>query len=197
MSKQEAEEIRVTLRDVRLSFIDSLFVAEYFDESDASDPKKKKSYRATALINPETQSDQVDAIKAAMKKCAEAEWGKVKIPKGVVFCLKDGNKKDYDGYEDMLYIGAGNTIKPHVVARDGKTPLGEEEGVIYAGCQVNFSFRLWAQNNQWGKKVNAALIGVQFVSDGDAFGAEQPDVTDVFEDESGNETTSDEDDFLS
>lgn len=197
MSDQEQEEIRVTLYDVRASFLDTLFIKDYFSNEDASDPKKKKSYRATALINPETQADQVQKVKAAMKECAEGKWGVGKIPKDVIFCLKDGNKKEYDGYEDMLYIGAGNTVKPHVVGRDGRTPVGEEEGIIYAGCQINFSFRLWAQSNKWGKKVNASLIGVQFVRDGDAFGAKQPDVADVFEDQSGDETNAEEADFLS
>jgi len=46
----------------------------------------------------------------------------------------------------------------------------EENGKPYAGCYVNMSIRLWAQDNQFGKRVNAQLRAVQFVKDGEAFG---------------------------
>jgi len=41
---------------------------------------------------------------------------------------------------------------------------------------------LWAQNNQYGKRINAQLDGVQFVRDGDPFGdgAVGVDAFDVF-----------------
>jgi hypothetical protein len=29
---------------------------------------------------------------------------------------------------------------------------------------------LWAQDNSWGKRINATLLGAQFHSDGEAFG---------------------------
>ena len=56
-----------------------------------------------------------------------------------------------------------------VINRD-KTPITEDDNVVYAGCYVNAIITLWAQNNSYGKRVNAQLDGVQFVRDGEPFG---------------------------
>ena len=40
----------------------------------------------------------------------------------------------------------------------------------YAGCYVNAVIELWFQNNGFGKRVNANLLGVQFFKDGEPFG---------------------------
>ena len=50
-----------------------------------------------------------------------------------------------------------------------KTPLVAENGKPYSGCFVNASLELWAQDNNYGKRVNATLMGVQFYKDGDSF----------------------------
>jgi hypothetical protein len=55
-----------------------------------------------------------------------------------------------------------------IIDRD-KSPLAEEDNRIYAGCYVNAIFSLWAQNNQYGKRINAQLDGVQFAKDGEPF----------------------------
>jgi len=41
---------------------------------------------------------------------------------------------------------------------------------------------LWAQDNQFGKRVNAELLGVQFVRDGEPFGGGKPATPEDFED---------------
>jgi hypothetical protein len=56
-----------------------------------------------------------------------------------------------------------------VINRD-KSPIAEGDNVVYAGCYVNGIVSLWAQNNQYGKRINAQLDGVQFVRDGEPFG---------------------------
>ncbi|MWN55950.1 ssDNA-binding protein, partial [Escherichia coli] len=38
-----------------------------------------------------------------------------------------------------------------------------------AGCYVNAVIDIWAQDNNFGKRINASLGGVQFLRDGDAF----------------------------
>ena len=45
----------------------------------------------------------------------------------------------------------------------------EPSGRPYAGCYVNAVLEFWAQDNKFGKRVNATLMGVQFFRDGDAF----------------------------
>ena len=55
-----------------------------------------------------------------------------------------------------------------VLDRD-RTPLSEDDNRIYAGCHVNGVLELWAQDNQYGKRINANLLGVQFFKDGAPF----------------------------
>ena len=51
------------------------------------------------------------------------------------------------------------------------SPLSEEEGVIYPGCQCVFKVQLWAQDNKWGQRINATLMAVQFSKDDEPYGA--------------------------
>ena len=62
-----------------------------------------------------------------------------------------------------------NNKRPMVIDRD-KSPLTEDDNKIYAGCYVNAVIELWFQNNGFGKRVNANLLGVQFLKDGEPFG---------------------------
>jgi hypothetical protein len=56
-----------------------------------------------------------------------------------------------------------------VIDRD-KTPLAESDNRPYSGCYVNCIIELWAQNNAYGKRINANLLAVQFYKDGQPFG---------------------------
>ena len=79
-----------------------------------------------------------------------------------------------------MFISARSKSRPTVVDRD-KTPLTEQDGRPYGGCFVNAIVELWAQDNQFGKRINATLAGVQFLKDGDAFGGSRPADPDEFE----------------
>ena len=68
-----------------------------------------------------------------------------------------------------------------VEEKEDRSPLTEADGVIYAGCYVNASIEFWAQDNNFGKRINAQLRGVQFNGDGDAFSAGRPADADEFE----------------
>jgi len=52
----------------------------------------------------------------------------------------------------------------------------EDDGTIYAGCYVNAIISLWAQDNTYGKRINAQLEGVQFCNNGEPLGAGGIDV---------------------
>jgi hypothetical protein len=84
-------------------------------------------------------------------------------------CLHSGDlKSNYDGFEGMMYISARNPLKPSVVDTN-RSPLVAEDGRPYAGCYVNAVLELWTQDNNYGKRVNATLMGVQFYKDGESF----------------------------
>ena len=159
---------KISLKNVRLSF-PSVFNRSVFDG-------KEGKYEATFLLS---KSDT--ATKAVLEKAIAAAMkdANVKVPSSKIF-LKDGDDFEYDGYEDVWSIKASANRRPTVINRD-KTPLTAEDEVIYAGCYVNASIDLWVQNNNYGKRVNANLYGVQFLKDGDSFGAGPVDATDDFD----------------
>jgi hypothetical protein len=67
-----------------------------------------------------------------------------------------------------------------LINRD-KSPVVESDEVIYAGCYVNASVDIWIQDNNFGKRVNGNLHGVQFVRAGEPFGAGDVDALEDFE----------------
>jgi len=154
----------VMLQDVRLSFANALFEAKQVQgQGDAK-------FSASFIIPPNHPC--VAAIKAAMKKVAEEKWGAkagevfIALRAGDKLALRDGDTKpQYEGYKGNLFLNASNKIKPLVI--DGnKSPLQASSGRPYAGCYVNGSIEVWAQDNQFGKRINATLKGVQFLRDG-------------------------------
>ena len=67
-----------------------------------------------------------------------------------------------------------------------RSPLVAADGKPYSGCHVNVIIDVWAQDNQYGKKINAQLQGIQFLRDGEAFSgggvaADQSDFEEITE----------------
>lgn len=176
----------IKLKKSRLSF-PNLFKAKSFEEG--QDPR----FEATFLLDPSNKSHAkiIKTIKSEAARIAKEKWGD-KIPKHKkCFGLTEDTDKEYDGYEGMFYIASNNKTRPTVVDR-GRNPVAEEDGVIYAGCVVNGTVTLWTQDNKWGKRINANLRGVQFDSEGEAFGVAPVDAEEEFDELED----SDDDDFL-
>jgi hypothetical protein len=158
--------MKIKLKNVRLSF-PHLFTAQ---QSDEGEPK----FNAAFLLEP--THPQVKEVEAAMLQVAKDKWGAKweSVYKSMTasdkLALHDGDTKaQYAGYEGNLFINANNPSRPLVLDRD-KTPLTAEDGKPYGGCYVNVTVEFWAQDNKFGKRINAGLGGVQFVKDGDRFG---------------------------
>lgn len=156
------------IENVRLSF-PSLFKPTAFQAG--QDPK----YSATLIIPKD--HPQVDTINAAISKCAEDKWGQkagavMKAIPADKKGLRDGDseKGHLDGFADSYFFNASTGKRPSVFHRD-RTPLTAEDDVIYPGCYVNVQVEPWAQDNQYGKRINWTLRGVQFREDGESFGA--------------------------
>jgi len=168
----------VKLKNVRLAF-PNLFTPQSVN---GSEPK----FNAVFLIDP--NNPVVKEIEAAMLDVAKAKWGAKgqaqfdAAKKGGKVCLRDGaDKPDYDGFEGNLYLSASNATRPMVLDRD-RSPLTQADGRPYAGCYVHGSVEIWAQDNQYGKRINASLRGVQFFKDGDSFAGGTPVSEDEFDD---------------
>jgi hypothetical protein len=156
-----SEPVIVKLKNVRLSFPE-LFEARAFEGS-------KPAFSAVYLLDKETNKADIAAMKEGIAKVVKAELKGKTPPKT---CLRDGGEKpDVDGYgEDVMFVSARSEKKSFFVVDRNLEQLTPESGRPYAGCYVNAVVRLWAQDNQYGKRVNASLGNIQFVKDGDPFG---------------------------
>lgn len=154
----------------------------------------------TFLLDPTKQKAEVDKIIAAIQEVAKEKWGvkagdvlKTLKAKGDL-CLHPGEtKSEYDGFEGMVYVSAANRARPAVVDKD-KSPLTQSDGKPYSGCYVNVSIDIWAQDNKFGKRVNAKLLAVQFHADGEAFSGGESYSEDDFEAADGDSDDGDSDD---
>ena len=172
----------IVLKNVRLSF-PQIWTPKAFQAG------QEPRFNANFLLDKDADADQIAKLEAAINAVAEEKW-KGKIPKGLKLCLGDGEEKDYDGYDGAMFVSASTKVRP-VIVDQKKRPLAEEDGKPYAGCYVNAAISLWAQDNQWGKRVNATLDAIQFVKDGESFGGKKV-TADVF-----GEIEEEDDDFLS
>jgi hypothetical protein len=171
--------MKIKLNNVRLSF-PQLF------EATTVNGEGKPAFSAAFLISP--KDPQVAAINAAIDAVAKEKWAakaeaNLKAMRAAdKVCLHSGDlKSNYDGFEGNLYISARNAIRPLVIDVN-KAPLTEQDGKPYAGCYVNASVEFWAQDNNYGKRVNATLLGVQFYKDGESFSGGGVADTDDFDD---------------
>ena len=150
---------KIKIPAVRLSFPSLFNMASFGGESTGK-------FEATFILDKKEHAKQIEEIEAAISKMQKEL--KVKLPSDKL-CLKDGDEMERPEYQGKMTIKASTKKRPMVINRD-KTPITEDDNVVYAGCYVNAIITLWAQNNSYGKRVNAQLDGVQFVRDGEPFG---------------------------
>lgn len=150
---------KIKLTNVRLSF-PSLFRKAQFNGEETK-------YEATFMLNKDQHADKIDEIKKLIADGIKENLKGAKVPSDKI-CLKDGDESGRDEYEGHFTIKAANNKRPKVIDRD-KSTLMEEDDKPYSGCYVNAVLDLWYQNNSYGKRVNANLLGVQFFKDGEPF----------------------------
>ena len=158
--------MKIKLSNVRLAF-PALFEAKTVNGEGAP------AFSASFLMAPNHPA--VKELQAAFEKLGQDKWGakwstvKKTIEAKDAFALHNGDSKaEYEGYEGNFFVSARNKTRPIGLDRD-KSPLIESDGKPYAGCYVNASIELWCQDNNYGKRINASLRGVQFLKDGEAF----------------------------
>lgn len=151
--------MKIKIPSARLSFPSLFNMASFGGESTGK-------FEATFILDKKEHAKQIEEIEGAIAKFQKEL--KVKLASDKL-CLKDGDEMERPEYQGKMTIKASTKKRPMVINRD-KTPITEDDNVVYAGCYVNAIITLWAQNNSYGKRVNAQLDGVQFVRDGEPFG---------------------------
>lgn len=170
--------MKLRLNNVRLAF-PNIFEPQVSEDG-------KASYGATVLLDP--NDPQIKAINATIEAVAKEKWTSKadvmlkQIRAADKTALHNGDTKaQYAGFEGTMFVSARNPVRPTALDAD-KTPLQATDGRIYAGCYVNAVLEFWAQDNGFGKRVNATLMGVQFFRDGDAFSGGGAASNDDFDD---------------
>lgn len=151
---------KIKLQSVRLSFPSLFQQAAFGGESTGK-------YEATFILDKKEHAQVISQIEAEIARLQKEEI-KAKVSSDKI-CLKDGDEMGRPEYEGKMTIKASTKKRPLVIDRD-KSPITEDDNIVYAGCFVNAILTLWPQNNNFGKRVNAQLDGVQFVRDGEPFG---------------------------
>lgn len=162
---------KIKLNNVRINF-SNIFKTEIYKGVDTL------KYTSTFLI---------DKNDKAIKKQIDEEINRILLENKIKklapdkICIKDGDESEYELYHGMWSLKASNAKRPTVIDRD-KTPLTLDDNKIYNGCHVNAIIDLWFQDNDYGKRINANLYGIQFLKDGEPFGQGPVDVAEEFED---------------
>lgn len=181
---EKTEEVVVRLNNVRLSFphLDSPQV------NVGDDGKKKSSYGAVFLMEPDHPA--VKEVSKGIKEAAKRKWPTKhselvpSLKESHKLCLKPGSLKaiDYPEFKGMAFVSANNGKRPKVFNKAAEVIAAGEAQFPYAGCYVNATIGVWAQDHKkYGKRINASLRGIQFLRDGEAFGGGSVAADDEFQ----------------
>lgn len=134
------------------------------------------NYCTHAIMGPDHLV--LPAVKALIKDVGLAAWADqatavlTQLAGQDRLCLHKGDvsKAGQDGYAGNFYISANSKVRPTII--DGnRAPLVAADGRPYSGCYANVMVNIWAQTGGgYGKRINAQLMGVQFLRHGEAFG---------------------------
>lgn len=160
--------------------------------------KAEPAYSCTGLMDKRTHKEAMQLIRDAGRELMLAN--KIKDIAADRKFLRDGDLSGKETDEGMWKVVAREKNPPILRDEDNRTVERVDAGrKFYGGCYGNVLIRPWLQNNQWGKRLNANLLAVQFTKDGEPFGEgriSDDDVDEVFggvaDDDSGYEDDEDE-----
>lgn len=184
----------IFIKNVRLSY-PHLDKPSSFTDRDGK--ASRPTYRATFLI-PKT-AEYRPLIEALRERIAKVMSDK-KIERLAADrkCLRDGDLTEKPEDRGMWILSANEKDPPILRDRRRNRVRTEDAGkLFYGGCWVHGLVKMWGQSNEFGKRVNANLVAVQFVRDDKAFGTgriTEDDIDDTFPDMGDDESGYEEDD---
>ncbi len=126
----------------------------------------KEKFMITMLFPKE---QDLQSFKDLMFNCAKGAWGedRSKWP-ALTTPIQDGDKKEWDGFADHLFIKASSEYPPGLVnaAREDVIDKSDVYGGCYARAQIN-AFA-WEFGGKHG--ISFGLQNLQKLRDGDPFG---------------------------
>lgn len=152
--------------------------------------KPPPKYSLVALMPKETHGEAAKLIEKAIKELIAAKAGFIAGKKD--WFMRDGEQTGKPGYDDKWTVNAGEDGEVAIrdkkgnVLRDAKGNEFVEKADIarmfYPGAIVSVLLRPWRQDNSFGKKINAGLVAVKFMDDGERLGTERMDDSGAWDD---------------
>ena len=178
---EEKNTYDVIFGTARLSF-PHLFQTSVFGGEDTG------KYDATFILDKTEHASVIKELKAKIVKLTKEKFKGAALP-AERLCLKDGDESDREEYMGAYVLKASTSRKPRVFDGNGQQAdesmgLEKAEELFHSGCYVHGKISLWAQDNKFGKRINANLVGIKYAKDGEHFGAPPaaPEEFDVFGD---------------
>lgn len=141
-------------------------------------------YGLVGMLPKATHTAAKDLVKKVIQDLLKKNDAKVGVNKWFLQNGDDSGKADYEGH---FTVSARESRRPSVRNRDGSAMSDKEVAdTIYGGCWGSILIRPWYQDGVkvgkgYGQRVNAGLVAVQFVKDGETFGEGRIDDEGVFD----------------
>lgn len=148
----------IMLKNVRVSF------PHLFDRPVINGDEGKCG--AALMLDNSDHAKDIAGLNKQIDALAKEKFKNYRLPSAKK-CLMDGDEKGRPEYEGYHILSANAKDRPKVIAADGRTIIANRADCqIYAGCYAHAKVRLWAQDNQYGKRINCELVAIQFAKNG-------------------------------
>ena len=160
----EKSETTILLTNVRLSYA---YVFKPYEGDDG-----KKSYGSHMIFDDsqpfEPKTPLPNGEKITMKEAIQRAMREVL--KGLAaqdrLCLHRGDvsKPGLAPYKGKLYVSSNSATRPNTFDSKGRQVNDANESeAVYSGCIAQVVINIWAQENKFGKRINASPMGFKFV----------------------------------
>lgn len=174
----------IKLKNIPIAFVDALVVAKAIGDG-------APRFGLKLIIEPGSAEEKLldktmlEVAKEKWKEDGEAVLNLLVEKNKVCFVKKEYKDKKgvpYEGFKGRYYVSAGDAkTPPTIVDRFGAEVLGPKAGygpeqvrnaqrLIHSGADVHVSLEIWAQDNDWGRRLNAKPRGVMWAGEGSNFG---------------------------
>lgn len=151
------------------------------NQSDDDGNKAVPKYSIVGILMKDTHVEAKDLCLERIKELL-AENKDAKVAKDKRF-IRDGDDQEKEEYENAWTVSAREekTPKCRDLAGNLITDPATIRQMFQSGYWFNILIRPWFQDNKYGKRVNAGLVGIQFVKKDKTFGEGEIDESDAWE----------------
>jgi len=145
--------IKVILENVRCTYV---FINE---PAPAMDGKEEKKYSLCVLIPKNSKLSK--KIRRIERDVVQERWGETTGTSRLKLPLRDGEEREGDEYENMLFFNASSPRKPGIVNRENEpADIDDIEEYGYSGAYFHISVTFYAFSGDMQKGVAAHLNNV-------------------------------------